>query len=888
MSTKKVNLCIVMFLFISVLSLGTNYYVAPYGDDSNPGTINQPWKTAAKALNYKQTTDYPVQPGDTIFFREGIYRTSVSAGGYTGSGPIGTCDLPENSNPNNPYTFKAYENEEVVITCMKIMDPNNFVSVEDMPHVYEIAIAPQQLGASNVNISRIANCSHNGIPLKLMTAHSGQGSPNMITGSGQWIRNTDDWKLYVRLFNDSDPNQGTEQIELGNFILGGSNTLECNWNWNFSNPISETLPIVFENIIFEGGYYPVNFMNINYVVFRGCTFRNCYGDAVKVSSYANYGTIENCDIYYFGENGIDVTGGDYWKILGNKIHDGVAIRGNITSGKQTNALVFKNKSEGCVAMQNTIYDMDCNIFFGLIALGDAPNLPDQAVNVIIKNNLIYDCIAPSVVQFVASRNCGFYNNLVYGCDFSQAFIVTRVPSNGPDIINKNCEVKQNIFYNNTAHYGSLGQIHWAFWEYQASQNRSIDESFNYDYNIIYTSQDYAFTYSIDGQDCTLSEARALGFENHSLTNTPTFVGSQNYDFHSLPDSSQVDVGDPNVPNDPNDFNPYDPNEVDYDGLERVYNNIVDIGPYEYSPIVWNISQDIIYGNIQCAIDEADNGDEIVVYPGTYYEQVDFGYWNGTLRSVDPNDWDIVAATVIDANVADPQWGDFAVTIEHGQDQDTVLKGLTLTGGCCGVYIGRDAGPTIQQCIIRDNDYGIDVNNWSAGAHHPLLRNNKIYDNGNGITNYNSNAYSVICNNWIYSNAYGSGIRIYGLGSRVYNNTIVDNVPYGVYSAVEPNDVTITNCILYNNSTSDLYGCNATYSCISDGGAGEGNISADPNFADAVNYNFHLNHGSDCIDSGDPNIIYIDHTDIDGEDRIMDGDGDQTAIVDMGADEYNPD
>ena len=38
--------------------------------------------------------------------------------------------------------------------------------------------------------------------------------------------------------------------------------------------------------------------------------------------------------------------------------------------------------------------------------------------------------------------------------------------------------------------------------------------------------------------------------------------------------------------------------------------------------------------------------------------------------------------------------------------------------------------------------------------------------------------------------------------------------------------TITNCILWLNSD-DLSGCDATYSCITDGDPGEGNISDDP-------------------------------------------------------------
>ena len=85
---------------------------------------------------------------------------------------------------------------------------------------------------------------------------------------------------------------------------------------------------------------------------------------------------------------------------------------------------------------------------------------------------------------------------------------------------------------------------------------------------------------------------------------------------------------------------------------------------------------------------------------------------------------------------------------------------------------------------------------------------------------------------------------------------------------------------------DLNGCTATYSCIYDGDAGTGNISSDPLFVNAGTNDYHLSSSSPCIDTGDSSGCYSGQTDIDGEDRILDGDGDQTATVDMGADEYS--
>ena len=70
------------------------YYVAPYGDDTNPGTIDMPWRTMRKPAN-------TLQPGETVFVRGGTYREIV-APAFSGL-------------PGQYITYQAYPGEEVVI-----------------------------------------------------------------------------------------------------------------------------------------------------------------------------------------------------------------------------------------------------------------------------------------------------------------------------------------------------------------------------------------------------------------------------------------------------------------------------------------------------------------------------------------------------------------------------------------------------------------------------------------------------------------------------------------------------------------------------------------------------------------------------------------------------
>ncbi|HTB22810.1 MAG TPA: right-handed parallel beta-helix repeat-containing protein [bacterium] len=58
-----------------------DYFVAPSGMDSNPGTLDQPFRTLAWAVPY-------VRAGDTLYLRAGVYRQAVSVEhGGTASAP---------------------------------------------------------------------------------------------------------------------------------------------------------------------------------------------------------------------------------------------------------------------------------------------------------------------------------------------------------------------------------------------------------------------------------------------------------------------------------------------------------------------------------------------------------------------------------------------------------------------------------------------------------------------------------------------------------------------------------------------------------------------------------------------------------------------------------
>jgi fibronectin-binding autotransporter adhesin len=106
--------------------------------------------------------------------------------------------------------------------------------------------------------------------------------------------------------------------------------------------------------------------------------------------------------------------------------------------------------------------------------------------------------------------------------------------------------------------------------------------------------------------------------------------------------------------------------------------------------------------IQAGIDAAVFGDEVVVAPGTYFEAVNFNGKAITVRGTDPLDSAVVAATIINGNGA-PN----VVQCVSGEGLDTLLSGLTITGGNASGIVGGgmyilNSSPTVSHCVFTTN------------------------------------------------------------------------------------------------------------------------------------------------------------------------------------------
>ena len=266
------------------------------------------------------------------------------------------------------------------------------------------------------------------------------------------------------------------------------------------------------------------------------------------------------------------------------------------------------------------------------------------------------------------------------------------------------------------------------------------------------------------------------------------------------------------------------------------------------PLFENITTSQRYASVRRAIDDALHGHEIVVSPGIYKDDINFQGKNLTLRSTDPNDSAIVAATVIEG------YGNKSVvTFSGGEDANCVIAGFTITGGNAenggGIYCVANSTPTITNCVIT---------------------NNSATQNGGGI--YTDNSSPTVLNCIINGNSskFGAGMYTGSGNTTMINCTLADNTGFwagGICNLT--GSLVLTNCILWGNTDPEIGSiANATYSNIRGGWPGEGNIDADPLFADPDNGDYHLKSQAGrwdpnsqswiqddvtslCIDAGDP-------------------------------------
>ena len=215
-----------------------------------------------------------------------------------------------------------------------------------------------------------------------------------------------------------------------------------------------------------------------------------------------------------------------------------------------------------------------------------------------------------------------------------------------------------------------------------------------------------------------------------------------------------------------------------------------------------------YPNIQAAIDDCNDGDTVIVAPGTYTGpgNRDISYKGKpiTVRSTDPNDPEAVASTIVDC-----QGAGRGFYFANGEKGTSVLAGLTITKGFSdlggGVFCGYSS-PTITHCTIAQctalGGGGVFVDHSGPAVIHCALTGNKATDSGGGFCLMYGTAQITHCaveDN--YANRGGGGFYLHG-GANVIKNCLVMGNSASSFSGgiqSEYSKPSITNCVIAHNS-----------------------------------------------------------------------------------------
>lgn len=265
---------------------------------------------------------------------------------------------------------------------------------------------------------------------------------------------------------------------------------------------------------------------------------------------------------------------------------------------------------------------------------------------------------------------------------------------------------------------------------------------------------------------------------------------------------------------------------------------------------------------------------------------------------------------------------------------TFTSNWAYFSGAVSNYGGR---PVFDSCTFLENSasyYGGAVASWESNATltRCTFRNNLAFDGGGAIYNDNSDSFVTNCTftgNSAYdggaisnykgmpavlnckfvgncADRFGGAMDNVMTNSRVINCTLIANqagMSGGGVSNDRSNSV-VVNSILWANASPNgaqiSASADVTYTDIQGGWTGAGNIDSHPSFirmpspgpdgvwgtVDDDYGDLRLQAGSPCIDAGDNSAVPSEMTtDLDGNPRIWDSNGDGQLRVDMGVYEY---
>ncbi|MCB0807214.1 MAG: hypothetical protein KDC05_15560 [Bacteroidales bacterium] len=224
--------------------------------------------------------------------------------------------------------------------------------------------------------------------------------------------------------------------------------------------------------------------------------------------------------------------------------------------------------------------------------------------------------------------------------------------------------------------------------------------------------------------------------------------------------------------------------------------------------------------------------------------------------------------------------------------DTTSTGIvnSLVAFADGGGILMNGNCMLQNSVVSNNQISSTANSgYLAGM-------GTAISEGGGINGFGTIINCLVISNSAHAEvggianaceARGGGV----FGNSIQNSSIANNsieADYELIGSGVAASLGVKNSIVFNNTGSNSHlTCNGQVSyCNVEGGfPGTGNINIDPGFAGSGDTPWELAGSSPCIDAGSEETTGLLPTDLAGKQRILDGNLDGEAVVDMGAYEY---
>jgi len=477
--TVTKNGCSLVLLQPQIARIGTNYYVAKTGSDTNAGTLTAPYLTIQKGLGIAQA-------GDTVFVKAGTYQEYVS---FKNSGTMG-----------QPIVLKNYGNEVVLVDaentrvyCIYTNKKSNLVV--------------DGINAANSTVYNVFQTEGGNVTIKNINS-----SLPIVPGKSNYcflFQSTTIWSHNITMQNCVAYGGGTgvyiNDRTDGMKVTGGEVSYS-NFTGFSVGTIGDTA-IAPRNIVVDRVYSHNNGRSgIGTRIAKNVTFRNCHSS-------------------YNASTGIQIEAMTYNSLM----EDNLCEYNSRSFGYETGIWIFN--SDGAIVRRNIMRGNSTGLRVSKMKNFQA------YYNLIMNNNYNLDGTNQNTSGVDFSESSGtFYNNTLIGNSASNSklgsiYVYPLYPEGGVTQPS-NITIKNNIIMND----GSVDSPK------DMDFDQSVGSTVICDYNLVYNAN-RAINIQIGTTNYSWATYKLVSSQDsHSINSNPLFVNAGSEDYRLQAGSPAINAG----------------------------------------------------------------------------------------------------------------------------------------------------------------------------------------------------------------------------------------------------------------------------------------------------------------------------------------------------------